>query len=327
VLCSRIAAEMQLNPSRTNADRAPKLGEFLERYLASRTDLKEGSLYLCKLTGRYIMECFGTELRIDRITRSMASGWRSALARGEIGCGQACESMAAASVCLHVRNAKAMFNQAVRDDLIPFNPFDRLKGRAPEPDKDWKYVSLDELVKLLEACPNWGWRLLIALCRLAGLRRGEALTLTWDAIEWKQHRLRVIAEKTGRLRIVPIEPELYDMLLEAFEQAEEGEERLCPISHHCLWRNFQVIRRRAGLPEWEDAFQVLRRNRETDWAQVYPQYVVSYWMGHDIKVSDRHYLQVPWSSTTRLQAQTRLQLPQKLPQSQTWPRGKIHKSL
>ena len=186
-----------------------------------------------------------------------------------------------------------MFNQAVRDDLIPFNPFDRLKGRAPEPDKDWKYVSLDELVKLLEACPNWGWRLVIALCRVAGLRRGEAVALTWDAVEWKQHRLRVIAEKTGRLRIVPIEPELYDMLLEAFEQAEEGEERLCPISRHCLWRNFQVIRRRAGLPEWKDAFQVLRRNRETDWAQVYPQYVVSYWMGHDIKVSDRHYLQVP----------------------------------
>ena len=113
VLCARIAADMQLNPSRANADRAPKLGEFLERYLASRTDLKEGSLYLCKLTGRYIMECFGTELRIDRITRSMASVWRSALARGEIGCGQACESMAAASVCLHVRNAKAMFNLGV----------------------------------------------------------------------------------------------------------------------------------------------------------------------------------------------------------------------
>ena len=55
----------------------------------------------------------------------------------------------------------------------------------------------------------------------------------------------------------------------------------------------QVIRRRAGLEKWKDAFQVLRRNRETDWAQEYPQYVVSRWMGHNIRVSDRHYLQVP----------------------------------
>ena len=49
----------------------------------------------------------------------------------------------------------------------------------------------------------------------------------------------------------------------------------------------------SGLPQWDDLFQVLRRNRERDWAQKYPQYVVSTWMGHDITVSSEHYLQVP----------------------------------
>lgn len=155
------------------------------------------------------------------------------------------------------------------------------------------YVSRDDLTELLNACPSYGWKLLIALCRLEGLRRGEALGLTWDAIDWDRHRLTVIAEKTGRLRIVPIEPDLYEFLLEAFEQAEEGEERICPICHHGLWRNLQTIRRRAGLPKWKDAFQVMRKNCETDWAQKYPQYAVSRWIGHDIRVSDRHYLQVP----------------------------------
>jgi hypothetical protein len=29
------------------------------------------------------------------------------------------------------------------------------------------------------------------------------------------------------------------------------------------------------------------------WAQIYPQYVVSTWIGHGIEVSARHYLQVP----------------------------------
>jgi len=37
----------------------------------------------------------------------------------------------------------------------------------------------------------------------------------------------------------------------------------------------------------------MRRNYETDWAQVYPQYAVSTWIGHGIEVSARHYLQVP----------------------------------
>ena len=58
-------------------------------------------------------------------------------------------------------------------------------------------------------------------------------------------------------------------------------------------RNFQVYRKRAGLKKWKDAFKVLRRNCETDWAQQYPQYVVSAWLGHGIEVSARHYLQVP----------------------------------
>jgi len=82
-------------------------------------------------------------------------------------------------------------------------------------------------------------------------------------------------------------------LSEAKEKATEGERRICNVSRHCLWRNFTVIRKRAGLAEWDDAFQVMRRNRETDWAQKYPQYAVSEWIGHDIMVSATHYLAVP----------------------------------
>ena len=135
--------------------------------------------------------------------------------------------------------------------------------------------------------------MLIALCRLAGLRRGEALELNWSAINWQEHHFTVIAEKTGRRRIVPIIPKLYQLLLEAFDQAGEGLKQVCFVSQHGLWRNFQVYRKRAGLKKWKDAFKVLRRNCETDWAQKYPQYAVSNWIGHNIQVSARHYLQVP----------------------------------
>lgn len=185
-----------------------------------------------------------------------------------------------------------MFNYAFNEDLIMFNPFDRLKGAAREPDKNWKHVSLEELDKLLDACPSWEWKSLIALCRLAGLRRGEALNLNWSDIDWQNHWLTIIVQKTGRQRIVPVKPKLYELLLDAFERAEECEQRVCPISRHSLWRNFQSIRKRAELPRWKDAFKVMRRNCETDWAQVYPQYAVSTWIGHGIEVSARHYLQV-----------------------------------
>jgi len=293
ILCDRLAAELRMNPGKADASPAVRLSELIERYLQSRTDLRKTTLDLHRLTTRYLERFFGEDTRVDRIKRSMASDWRSAMARGELRLDESGRAMSEASVCIHVRNARTIFNHALRDDLILFSPFDRLKGTTPEPDKDWKYVTEEELSRLLDASPSQGWRTLVALCRLAGLRRGEALELTWSAVDWQEHWITVIAQKTGRRRVVPIQPKLYTQLLQAFQSATEGEERVCPISRYCLWRNFQTIRRRAGLEKWKDAFQVMRRNCETDWAQEYPQYAVSCWIGHDIKVSARHYLQIP----------------------------------
>lgn len=73
-------------------------------------------------------------------------------------------------------------------------------------------------------------------------------------------------------------------------QAKNNEERVCLIYRHCLWRDFQTIRKQAGLLRWKDTRKVMRRNCETDWAQKYPQYAVSNWIGHGIDVSARHYL-------------------------------------
>jgi len=57
-----------------------------------------------------------------------------------------------------------------------------------------------------------------------------------------------------------------------------------------------------ALERWKDAFKVMRRNCETDWAQEYPQYVVSAWIGHNIQVSARRYRQVPEELFTKAAA-------------------------
>ena len=293
VMCDRLAAELYLNPARAGSGHAPTLEKFLERYIDNRTDLKPATKDLYGQTKEYLLKFFDGNIRIGRISRAMAADWRAAMASGRLVLNRKGKKNKEASICIHVRNAKTAFNYAVNEDLITINPFDRLKGNPPQPDKNWKYLTIEELDKLLNACPNWGWKLQIALCRLAGLRRGEASSLTWADIDWQNHRLKVIAEKTSRQRIVPLEPKLYELLLDAFAIAEEGQKRICPISKHGMWRNFQVIRSRAGLPRWKDAFKVMRRNCETDWAQRYPQYAVSAWIGHGIEVSAKHYLQVP----------------------------------
>lgn len=289
-LCQKLANEFNRKPGTSVNNSVPTLAAYVEMYVKSRTELKPATRYLFELTGSYLKRFFGETTPIDKLTRQGARDWRTALARGDFSDGRA---MADVSVCHRCGDAKTLFKRAVEDDVLVFNPFDRLKVRAPKPDKDWHYVSLDDLDKLMAASKTTGWRLLIALCRLAGLRRGEALSLPWSGVDWQNRRLTVFAEKTGVKRIVPIDPKLYPLLLEAREKAAADQTRVGDVNPHCLWRNFSVIRKHAGLPAWKDAFQVMRRNCETDWAQQYPQYAVSEWIGHDITVSATHYLQVP----------------------------------
>ena len=299
VLRDRLAVELKTNPA--ISAHAPRLGDFLNQYLESRNDLKPSTKKLHEMTCRYIESYFGSGVRIDRIDRAGTRAWHSALAQGTLASVRRSKQfdghqLTVATICRCVREAKAIFSRAVDDDLIPFNPFTRLKGKAPEPDKDWKYVSFDEFDRLLDVCPNAGWRAFLGLCRISGLRRGEALGLEWPQVDWETKRLTVIAQKTGKRRIVPIEPCLHGLLLEAFEAAEPGDPFVLPasmVSRSSVRKRFEAIIRQAGLVQWQNLFQVLRRNRETDWAQKYPQYVVSYWMGHDMKVSEEHYLQVP----------------------------------
>lgn len=66
----------------------------------------------------------------------MAADWRAAMVSGKLVLNRKGKKMREVFVCIHVRNATTTFNHAVREDLIMFNPFDRLKGNAAEPDKD-----------------------------------------------------------------------------------------------------------------------------------------------------------------------------------------------
>jgi integrase len=290
-LSQQLANALSSKPGLADAGKVPTLGSYLDCYLQSRAELKPSSRYLLDLTARYLKRFFGDQCGIDQISRAQAREWQAAIARGDFSVGRA---MAEVSVCHRCADAKGMFQRAVDDDLLAFNPFDRLKVRAPKPDKNWHYVSLPELDRLMDACPTPGWKALVALCRLAGLRRGEALSLPWTGVDWQKARITVFAQKTerhgGNKRVLPLDPKLLPILKAAQVASRPGQLFVCDVNCHCLWRNFTVIRKHAGLPAWKDAFQVMRRNCETDWAQRFPQYAVSEWLGHDITVSAAHYL-------------------------------------
>jgi len=268
----------------------PRLGRSLSAWLStfmeSRADLKPESRRKLEQTRSKLLEHFGEHRQLHEITSEAAVAWRDSLkAKG----------LSVAAVKTHVGNAKTIFAEAVRREILPQSPFVELKGGVT-PTRNTRYVTPDETERVLAACPDAEWRLLIGLARLAGLRTpSETNLLTWADVDWDRARLRVRSPKTERhagheARWVPICPRLMELLQERFEAASEGDERLVTIKGAgARRRKIVAIVERAGVQMWEATWQTLRRSCEIEWAQTYPQFAVSRWIGHSITVSGRHY--------------------------------------
>ncbi|QQE13844.1 site-specific integrase [Planctomycetota bacterium] len=194
-----------------------------------------------------------------------------------------------------------MLRWAMRQGLLESNPFEDLVGSATGNPERMFFVTREVIGKVIEACPDHEWRLIIALCRYGALRcPSEVLLLKWSDIDWEKGVFRVHSSKTehheGKAsRLVPIFPELHPYLLDSYEQAKEG-------STYCITRyrsaasnlrtQFMRIIHRAGLNTWPKLFQNLRSTRETELVKEFPVHIVTKWVGHDPQVALRHYLQI-----------------------------------
>ena len=72
-MCDRLAAKLCLNPARAHARHSPALESFLNRYIDNHTDLKPATKGLYLQTKEYLLMFFDRGVRINRISRAMAS--------------------------------------------------------------------------------------------------------------------------------------------------------------------------------------------------------------------------------------------------------------
>jgi integrase len=305
--CNRIAAEHAVQPQRRDLRQAPSLQDWCTRYLEIRTDLTDSTKVLQGKTFEYLRAFFPPMAPIDKISRTAAAEWRAwlakqpaRLAKGETDDPKKKPRMSEATVCQHVRTAKVLFRFAVDQDLIAANPFSKLRGSPPHVDADFEIIDRKAFERVLEACPSPAWRTLLALCRLAGLRRGEALRLRWCDVDLAECTITVLpkADDAGRRkettkqkrREVPIEPRLAKILQEAWELAEVGGSPLvAPVGLNNLDRDAWTIIQKAKLPPYSKPFHTLRKNLETEWLDQHPVMTVCKWLGHAPTVAARHY--------------------------------------
>jgi integrase len=294
--------ELDAKPGRRDVLHAPELGAFLEGYYAARTgELAEGTLELHRQTGRYLVAFFGEKRRLDTVAPAQARAFRTALGRGELARANKRDSKKPpepTTVDRHVREARTIFRMALDDDLIRVNPFDKLGGLKTVV-KEWHYVDEAEFAKLLDACTP-AWKLMLGLARWGGLRSEEALELPWRKVDWDQRTIRIEPRQDWKpkdrdVRTLPIMPALYALLRAARDRDPDGA-MVVPragVGPTNIWRDFQVVFRRAGVTPYDKPMHSLRKSCINDWAGEHASHVVKAWAGHsDYRTTATYYLQV-----------------------------------
>ena len=119
---------------------------------------------------------------------------------------------APATVNREIACFKTVFNKAIANGKAEANPAAKVKMLKENNERD-RILSPDEYVRLLAACPAHV-RPVVKVAYLTGMRQGEILSLTWGQIDLKEGMisLRAADTKTREGRVVPLAPELVEML-------------------------------------------------------------------------------------------------------------------
>jgi integrase len=267
------------------------VGVIVERYIKSRSKLKPNTLRNYQTTKRLLVEHFTKE----RLVRSIHAGHAKDYREWLVG------KYAPATVSREIKRARQFFEYARDCRAIEENPFTKVKAGSQKNTRRKAFVGRDVIEKVLEACPDNDWRLVLVLTRYAGLRIPSELEgLTWSDVDWHDNKITIRVKKKEHIdghetRVVPIFPEIEPHLRQAFDEAPEGCVYVLPRRFHSEGYVYAGVRRtveRAGVPLWPKLLVNLRASRETELMLEHPEHVVHAWIGNSKDVAEDHYLMV-----------------------------------
>ena len=174
------------------------------------------------------------------------------------------KTVSASSVIHYHANIHRALKHAVKLDLIPTNPADKVD----RPKKDrfiGSFYDAEEVNKLFEVSKGTKLEFPILFGAFYGLRRSEAIGLKWDAIDFDQNtitirhtvtsvtldgKVQLVAADTTKtkssLRTLPLVPFVKERLL-VLKKEQENNRRLCGRSYHKQFAGYVCINEMGDL--------------------------------------------------------------------------------
>jgi len=286
------AAEIQqeLNAGGIGGDAT--LGQMLARVAESNAHLAEKTLDNYALAGRMLAAGIGLDTKASSLTADRADRFIAQLRTGE---------RTEQTIRSYTRTFKAIFSSAVKIGLLRENPFANQVSTVADVDKSWAYVPVSRLSRAIGGMDR-GTGALLALARLAGLRRSEALRIQWTDIDLDERRLTVqntradgVKTTKSRRRDVPICPVLHEMLSEWWIQATDEldiDPQVCTgLTNSNAHRKATRALIHSGIGAHKRLLHTLRKNFGTDMVALgHPIPAVADWLGNSIDVARKHYV-------------------------------------
>lgn len=218
------------------------LAAFIDSYIAGRSDVTERRLGKFRNARDRMVGFFG-DVELDSVTPGAADEYARSLL----------SQLAPVTAHKECQIAAQFFRHAFRKGLIERNPFDGVTvGRATNDDRRF-FVSREVIQRVLDKCPNWQWRTVVALARYGGLRCGsEVALLRWSDIHWDAERFTVTSPKTKRYgkatRVVPSS--------RSYDRSSMRRSRWRKRVRRGLSRCSQAIRERISARDYERSSDV-----------------------------------------------------------------------
>lgn len=211
-----------------------RLSDFIKDYLEYSQVYKTPNTYRADaLALRKLADHFGPNKLLNQIDVKEATRFLTALKKTGIK---------TTSLAIYYRHLKAAFSQAVTWKQLRENPFKEIK-EPKEQEVAPRYLMPEEIERILgaEADPAF-WRLW-QFYLWSGVRRREALSLTWSNIDRKHGLITIPTTKNRKPKVVRITPQLANILDEM--SGEVG--KLWPWHPDAVSHHFLKTARRAGV--------------------------------------------------------------------------------
>ena len=198
-------AVLQLQPPKQKCGSDIAFGQAAERYLAAKS--RKRSLHTDRSLIEHLKSEFGTDLPLTSITANRISEYKAKrlAAVRKIGNGEDAveRRLTAAAVNRPLALLRHMLRLAHEEwGALEAVPKIRLEN---EPQGRLRWLTQDEAGNLLETCRksrNKALRDLVEFAVFTGVRRSEALGLTWDRVDRARGVVRLELTKSGQRREV-----------------------------------------------------------------------------------------------------------------------------